>query len=208
MLLQICRCTHISRSIGEERFRSEAFLAEKTEEQEQIFPSDERKIPLIAGEIKVAISIRMLAGGSYIDLVPLFHVSTSHLYNIVDLFLAWILKTFEFPLVPWLRERNWDALTNLANFYAEKSNGIFFGPFSGLDGLAVRVKCPKESEVADPGNYFCRKGFYALNVQAICDRRKRFLWCYPSNKGSTHDSAAFASSKLYDLLKELSNDLY
>jgi DDE superfamily endonuclease len=201
-------CTHISRSIGQERFRSEAFLAEKREDEEQIFSSDERKIPLIAGEIKVAISIRMLAGGSYIDLVSLFHVSKSHLYNIVDLFLHWILKTFEFPLVPWLRERNWQALTNLANLYAEKSNGVFFSPFSGLDGLAVRVKCPKESEVPDPGNYYCRKGFYALNVQAICDRRKRFLWCYPSNKGSTHDSAAFASSKLYDLLKELSTELY
>jgi DDE superfamily endonuclease len=63
-------------------------------------------------------------------------------------------------------------------------------------------------EVADPGNYYCRKGFYALNVQAICDMSKQFLWCYPSNKGSAHDSAAFGGSRLYDLLKEKSNDLY
>jgi DDE superfamily endonuclease len=191
-------------NVGVERFRSEEFLSR----QDQEFDDEERKVPPIPGEIKVAISIRMLAGGSYLDLVPLFEVSTSHLYNIFHTFLEWILKTFQFPLVPLLREKNWSAINQLANDYAEKSNGIFFGPFSALDGLAVRVKCPTEREVPDPGNYFCRKGFYALNVQAICDRSKRFLWCYPSNKGSTHDSVAFSSSKLFELLHELSSDLY
>jgi DDE superfamily endonuclease len=41
----------------------------------------------------------------------------------------------------------------------------------------------------------------------MCDKKKRFLWAYPSNKGATHDSAAFAGSKLYDLLKETSREL-
>ena len=62
--------------------------------------------------------------------------------------------------------------------------------------------------MGDPGNYYCRKGFYALNVQAIVDKKKQFLWSYPSNKGSTHDSAAFCGSKLYDLLKETAKELY
>jgi DDE superfamily endonuclease len=198
----LCKC--ISTKVGEDRFRSEEFLLK----QEQGSDDEERKIPHIPGEIKVAIAIRMLAGGSYLDLVPLFEVSTSHLYNIFHTFLAWILQSFEFPLVPWLRATNWPAINHLADLYAEKSNGVFFGPFCALDGLAVRVKCPTERDVADPGNYYCRKGFFALNVQAICDRSKRFLWCYPSNKGSTHDSVAFTSSKLYELLKELSNEFY
>jgi DDE superfamily endonuclease len=51
------------------------------------------------------------------------------------------------------------------------------------------------------------KSFYALNVQAICDRSKRFLWCFPSNKGSIHDSSAFAASRLQDLLREIKDDL-
>jgi DDE superfamily endonuclease len=194
-------CKNICKKVGEDKFRSEEFIANQGQ-------GLDAKIPLIPGEIKVAISIRMLAGGSYLDLVPLFEVSTSHLYNIFHTFLAWVLKSFEFPLVPWLRERNWSAINHLANIYAEKSNGIFFGAFSAIDGLAVRVKSPTEREVADPGNYYCRKGFYALNVQAICDKSKQFLWCYPSNKGSTHDSVAFTSSKLFELLKEVSEDLY
>lgn len=53
----------------------------------------------------------------------------------------------------------------------------------------------------------CQKGFYALNVQAVGDMKKRFLWSYPSNKGSTQDSTAFSGSRLCELLKELSGEL-
>jgi DDE superfamily endonuclease len=165
------------------------------------------KNPPIAGEIKAAISLRMLAGGSYLDLVMLFGVKTSHIYNVFHEFVAWVIKTFQFPLVAWLRERRWSQLEDLANEYAEKTDGIFYGPFGSLDGIAIRVASPKQKEVPDPGNYYCRKGFYALNVQAVCDMRKRFLWCYPTNKGSTHDSIAFVNSRLYDLLFELSEVL-
>ena len=101
-------------------------------------------------------------------------------------------------------------LNHLANQFSESSNGVFFGPFGSLDGVAIRIRSPTLKEVPDPGNYYCRKGFYALNVQAICDKKKRFLWCYPSNKGSTHDSSAFSGSRLYDLLREeaVSKKLY
>ena len=115
---------------------------------------------------------------------------------------------FEFPLAKWLRERNWNVLNGLASEFAEKSNGVFFGPFAAIDGLAIRVRSPRLADVPDPGNYYCRKGFYALNVQAICDKTKRFLWCYPTNKGSTHDSAAFAASRLHELLKEVAMELH
>jgi DDE superfamily endonuclease len=197
-------CNRITKSVGVDRFRSEEYLSRQQEELDE----DDRIIPYIPGEIKVAISLRMLAGGSYLDLVPLFEVSTSHVYNIFHTFLAWVLKSFDFPLVSLLREKNWSAINQFANGYAEKSNGVFFGPFSALDGIAIRVRCPTEREVPDPGNYYCRKGFHALNVQAMCDKNKRFLWCYPSNKGSTHDSVAFTSSKLYELLNESSKELY
>lgn len=154
----------------------------------------------IAGEITT--SIRMLAGVSYLDLVPLFVVDTSHLYSIFTQFLSWISKTLEFPLVGWLRSRKWEALKVLVNHLAEKSNGVFYGPIAALDGLAVRIRSPRG--VVDPGNYYCGKGFY---VQAMCDRSKRFLWAHPSNKGSTHDSAGFGLSRLVDMLLELLDEL-
>jgi DDE superfamily endonuclease len=154
----------------------------------------------------ISTNVGQLHGGSYLDLIPLFDVSKSHLYKLFGRFLNWVLKTFEFPLARWIREDRWQPLIDRALDFAEKTNGIFYGAFAANDGLVVRIWCPRLDEVPDPGNYYCRKGFYALNVQAMCDRRKYFLWCYPSNKGSTHDSAAFMSSRLYNLLKEKSTE--
>ena len=188
-------CLKIIQKLGDDVFRSEAHLQEKVSKDKAI-------VPRILGEFKVAISIRILAGGSCLDLAPLFGVSTTALHKIFSVFLSWTLLTFEFPLVAWLRDGRWEVIQHLANQFSQKTDGAFSGPFGALDGLALRTKCPSLREVPDPGNYYCRKGFYALNVQAICDKLKRFLWCYPSNKGSTHDSAAFSNSRLFDLLKE------
>jgi DDE superfamily endonuclease len=191
-------CTNIRNKIGDDVFQPEDPFA--------VVP--DRIVPFFCGETKVAISIRMLAGGSYLDLVPLFDISTSHLYKTFHDFIDWILLTFEFPLPRWLREENWQPLLDRANHFAEKSDGIFYGPFAANDGLAIRITSPTMKQVPDPGNYFCRKGFYALNVQAMCDRSKRFLWVNPSNKGSTHDSVAFSNSRLFNLLEEKSKVLF
>lgn len=184
-------CVKIRDQIGKETFRTEAYLIEN---------STASSIPAIAGEIKVALSLRTLAGGSYFDLVPLFAVSTAALYKIFLKFLERVLLTFEFSLVGWLRGNNWEVLKHLALQFAERGNGVLCGPFAAIDGIAIKVKCPTFNEVPDPGNYYCRKGFCALNVKAMCDKTKRFLWCYPSNKGSTHDSSAFSVSQLSAML--------
>jgi DDE superfamily endonuclease len=193
---KLCKC--IESTVSEEVFQPEAYLIE-----EDI--GTDHKIPPICGEVKLAVTIRMLVGGSYLDLFGLFGVGTTHLYNTFHQVVQWILLTFEFPLVKWLREQNWAALESLALDYAKKTGGVFYGPFGSLDGIAVIIQSPTLDEVSDPGNYYCRKGFYALNIQAICDKKKHFLCCYPSNKGSTHDSAAFTNSRLFDLLLEMTD---
>ena len=135
---------------------------------------------LIPGKVKVALSLRLLAGGSYLDLMPLFDVSVASIYYIFDEFLEWVLTAFEFPLVKYIQEEDHGALAAIAELFSYGSNWVFSGIIGALDGIAIRIRCPKLCKVCDPGNYFCRKGFFALNVQAICDRSKRFLWCYTS----------------------------
>ena len=63
-------CKKIEGRIGPEKFRSEDYLAHN---------SVTTKAP-VPGEVRVALSISMLAGGSYLDLVPLFDVHASYLY--------------------------------------------------------------------------------------------------------------------------------
>ena len=124
------------------------------------------------------------------------------MYQSFDTFINWVIRTYKFPLIDWLRTENWLKLHSLAQEFSEKTGGLLCGGFGSLDGLALRIICPRMADVHDGGNYSCRKGFYALNVQAICDKKKRFLWVNPSNKGSTHDSTAFTLSKIFMLLCE------
>lgn len=64
----------------------------------------------------------------------------------------------------------------------------------------MRFVRPKTSDCA---HYYCRKGFYCVNVQAICDAQRRFVWCSILAAGGTHDSTAFALSALSENLGNL-----
>jgi len=200
-------CERLCKKVGERVFRPESFLMEGGMAHKKMAAAQQHTGGCMPGEVKAAVLIRILTGGSYLDLVPLFGLVQSYIYKVFDQFVVWVIATFEFPLVKMLRQQQWNVLHEFAQQFSEKSGGAFYGTFGSLDGIAVRITCPRRKEVPDPGNYYCRKGFYALNVQAICHKNKRFLWCNPMNKGSSHDSSAFGGTKLIELLKELSTQL-
>lgn len=106
-------CDRIKEKVGEDAFQPE----------NKLFQSDavDWKVPPIQGEVKVAVSLRLLAGGSYLDLIPMFDMS-GYIYVVFSQFLDWILDTMSFPLVGWLIDRNWTVLHHLARQFAEKSN--------------------------------------------------------------------------------------
>ena len=71
-------------------------------------------------------------------------------------------------------------------------------PLNGCIGaifeIAIKIRKPKEIPDAD---FFCRKGFYAVNVQALVDSRYRFMFFSCLFPGSTHDFVANRASKLW-----------
>lgn len=75
-----------------------------------------------------------------------------------------------------------------------------------IDGwLLVKIQRPSLTRdgVANTGGYFsCRKGFCALNVMVIVDKRKRYIGA----RGSEHDSSAFKLSMLYAELMRIALD--
>eukprot|EP01135_Chromosphaera_perkinsii_P006098 Nk52_evm2s397 gene=Nk52_evmTU2s397 len=58
-----------------------------------------------------------------------------------------------------------------------------------IDGTLIRMKKP-----ANDDTFFCRKGFPALNVQAVCDNSKRFIYV-AIRSGSTPDCSVFSRSQ-------------
>lgn len=72
-----------------------------------------------------------------------------------------------------------------------------------VDGIQIKIQAPRQTESAKTKNFFCRKQFYSLNVQAVCDARARFLSVSIVCPGSCHDSVAYANSDIPEQVEAL-----
>ena len=95
----------------------------------------------------------------------------------------------------------------MAAGFSRISAGVLTGCLGALDGLLIPIECPRQARdfggqeaCYNPLSYYCRKGFYAVNVQAICDAHCRFSYVSVQTPGTTRDSLAFSLCDAYDLL--------
>ena len=201
-------CSDIEHAVGSEKFCSEFFL-ENEQKKTNIFSAHSATSGgFIPGEIKLAITLHVLAGGSYLDIASIFSVSITYVHTICSNVLQqWICQDeiWNFDFLEVLEDEK--KMYNISRCFAMgQSGGILAGVIGALDGWLVRIHCPNKTKdnVNNPGTYYSRKGFYALNVQVIADKNRFILWRSIGARGSEHDSAAFKSTKLYSKLCEMS----
>jgi hypothetical protein len=154
--------------------------------------------PDISGEWKVAIALRMLAGSSYLDMFLWANVNPDYVNSMTRrVYKEWLchndVTCINYSKVVLNNKKNQDKIKKE---FGSKTNGLFSGCIGALDGWLVRIKCPTLKEVANPGKYYSRKGFYGINGQVIVNKKKRILWRYIGEKGSGHDSPALNESIL------------
>ncbi|RCN31487.1 hypothetical protein ANCCAN_22725 [Ancylostoma caninum] len=75
--------------------------------------------------------------------------------------------------------------------------GMLPNIIGATDGSCVAIQKPPRSG----WQYYCRKGYTALNVLAVVNARGRFIYVNSNFPGSVHDSSVYA----YSRLKEASN---
>ena len=133
-------------------------------------------------EIQLLLALRYLAGGSYLDIADLYtHNISSTLYYILHRVIGMIngFLKIHFPSLLEARE-----LTN---------EFTLPGCVGCVDGLLIPIQCPPgEAPVA----YYTRKGFYALNCQAVAGPNGEFMYVSCQWTGPTSDSTAFQSTSL------------
>ena len=147
---------------------------------------------------KLAVTLRMLAGSTYLDVQWTFKICSATVYNVFH-------DTVD-QLVHNLRMEP-DAMTDTTileqralEFKTSRKRGSpFDGCVGALDGIAIPIEKPRD--VPNPASFYNRKGYYALPVQAVVDARCRFISFSSNCVGSTHDAVAHAMSSLGRLLK-------
>lgn len=143
---------------------------------------------------RLAITLRMLAGGDPCGVADMAHVSDKTVWPVVAETVEAINRRF--PLAKF-DVQDEVKLAGLSAAFSSRSGGVLTGCVGALDGMAVCIRKPRIDECGGkPWHYYNRKGFYALNLQAICDANKRFLYLSIRCPGSTHDSTAFDVSAL------------
>ena len=143
-------------------------------------------------ELRLSMTIRYLAGGSVYDICDLHGVAISTFRKVVKTVVA--LINAELPITFPIRDTA--ALRNIADGFAGLSGGVFAGVVLAVDGVLIRIVKPSYNG----SSYYSRKGFFGFNVQAGVDSERRIRSLSILSSGSTHDSTAMQSTKLYRLM--------
>ena len=148
--------------------------------------------------LKLAITLRFMAGASYLDLMYLFGVKKATLYTTIWKTLASLDKCPALPDMTLEHDVNdLQRCRALSQGFANRTGARHVnGCIGALDGMALKIEEPKTA--VNFHKYFCRKLFHAVSVQAVCDSNRKFIFMDMSQSGSTHDSTAWSVARTLD----------
>lgn len=157
----------------------------------------------VSNGIRLAMALRYFAGGDPLDIASVYKVNRSLVYESVWLVIHAINSTKQLDIkFPTKHEEQ----QNVANDFQARSTAGFNNCAGCLDGILIWIHKPSSVELAKLGiggkKFFCgRKKKFGLNMQAVCDSRRRFLDVEIRHPGATSDYLAFAVSGLHRKLE-------
>ena len=100
------------------------------------------------------------------------------------------------------RETDPSELYQVASEFNKYTGGFITGCIGAIDGLLIPIRSPGKQD--NQAKLFrCRKGYTAINVQAIADSRGRFLYASIGIiPGSCHDSFAWSKDSMCGRLRD------
>ncbi|XP_033733615.1 putative nuclease HARBI1 [Pecten maximus] len=136
-------------------------------------------------QIQLLIALRYYAKGGFLS-------ETGDLHGVSRSSVSCITKRVTDGIIHHLRGMisfPADVLQLKEGFYAIAHIPNVVG---AIDGTLIPIIAPS----ADEHTYVCRKGFHALNIQAVVDSRCRFINIVARWPGSVHDSFILNNSNL------------
>jgi hypothetical protein len=163
----------------------------------------------ILPELALAMTLRYLAGGSYLDIKEVYNVSKSSFYrsrdNVIEAILACNDLHFKFP-----QTRN-EVEHQAAQFRALSSEDVMRGCVGALDGCLIPIDRPRwghDQQINVMRYYSGHYERFGLNVQAVVNHRCQFLFFSVAAAGGTNDAAAYRLTSLPQLVGNLPSPFY
>jgi hypothetical protein len=169
-------------------------------------PVRERYVPngRIHPTVRLAVAIRMFAGAEAVDMGCTYGISRTESHDSLDYVIDSINKEkklkIEFPT-------SHDEQRKIASGFKNKSTAGIDCCCGCIDGMLIWMNKPTETECKNAGvgsqKFYCgRKHKFGLNLQAICDSKKRFLYLSIIFPAATSDFLAFEASPFLQKLEQ------
>jgi hypothetical protein len=139
----------------------------------------ERRTGRHAVDAKLSITLRWLASGSYLYIALDHCVSVSTFSHVVDETICDIGDTITMVF----RHENEEYLERVSTGFT-RGRSLIYGCAGAIDRIAIKIVEPWARTTANSSTCFNRKGFFALNVQAMCDCDYKFTFVSVNARGS------------------------
>ena len=145
-------CERITSKVGEKKFKSEKYIDAFLIQPDNPFKSRVAMMHnahantsggYVCGEVKLAITLRLMAGGDALDLGALFDISPNWCKHIFyDVLTEWVLdiNLGEMDVRGYLSNK--DELDRVSNGFSVRSNGVLKGAIGAIDGWLVKIVKP------------------------------------------------------------------
>jgi len=159
-----------------------------------------KQLEPIPPKVKLAATLRWLAGGSYLDICFAFGLSSSIFYHVKGGILWPTLEALHKILKIDFPIDDIEQLEEISNGFSRCVGGAIKGVVLAVDGWVCKTRAPSADEVPNPISFRNRKGCFGIVVMAGCDSKTRFRMLSCNFCGSTNDCLAWELTHLYSQL--------
>ena len=123
----------------------------------------------VSAQLRLSMFLRYVAGGQVKDIIHMHGVHNSTFYQAI-----WQVVDFINDTIPLAYPLGDDStLKSIADGFCVITRGVITKCGGCLDGIAIKIRCPRTCDTANPMQYFNRKGFYAFVLHGVYDHKLR-----------------------------------
>jgi hypothetical protein len=159
----------------------------------------------IRTEMRLMITLRILAGASYLDMIW-FRVSIFHVIALVVATAKVINEQVDNIHFPQTEAECVAVAQRWREIQVGRwGHNLTPGTIAAGDGLVIQITEPRQRELAgkDSAQYLNRKGYFALVAAGFCDADCHLIYFAINWPGGTNDCTAYEQTSLYRNIRNL-----